>query len=76
MDVSKQGSVDNGCAILADIMNDPSAGEKAKDIILNAKKDNLWADFDGDFRSGKYYITVAGARSVNVDIAIYPPGSM
>ena len=44
IDVEVPGAVDNGCAILANIMDDPSAGEKAKTIILNAKKDDIWAN--------------------------------
>jgi hypothetical protein len=75
IDVEIPGAVDNGCAILADIMKDPSAGEKAKAIILNAKKDDIWADFSGEFRSGKYLIGVAGSRSPRLVIEIFPLGN-
>ena len=75
IDVREPGAVDNGCAILADIMDDPSAGEKAKAIILNAKKDDIWADFSGGFESGKYHVSVAGSRSPRLTITIWPLGS-
>ncbi|NLX02571.1 MAG: copper amine oxidase N-terminal domain-containing protein [Syntrophomonadaceae bacterium] len=72
IDVEVPGAVDNGCAILANIMDDPSAGEKAKTIILNAKKDNLRAELHGEFNSGKYEISVGGIKSPYVYIKIWP----
>jgi hypothetical protein len=56
-------------------MKDPSAGEKAKTIILNAKKDDIWANFSGGFESGKHHISVAGAKSPKLTISIGPISS-
>jgi len=75
IDVRESGAIDNGCAILANIMDDPSAGEKAKTAIINARKDNLRAEFCEDFYSGKYEISVGGGRTYYVHIEIYPLGS-
>ncbi len=72
IDVRVPGAVDNGCDILADILKDPSAGEKAKAIITNAKKDDIWANFSGGFESGKHHVSVAGPKSPGVSIAISP----
>ena len=72
IDTAVPGSIDNGCAILADIMDDPSAGEKAKAIILEAKKDDLWANFSAGFESGKHHISVAGPKSPMAYITIRP----
>ena len=72
IDYEIPGSVDNGCAILADIVKDPAAGEKAKVIILDAKKDDIWANFSGGFDSGMYHISVAGSKSPNLDISVWP----
>ncbi len=75
IDVREPGAVDNGCAILANIMDDPSAGEKAKTAILTARKDNLRAEFLEEFNSGKYEISVGGTRTYYVHITIWPLGS-
>jgi hypothetical protein len=72
IDTAISGAIDNGCAILADIMDDPSAGEKAKAIILEAKKDDLWANFSAGFESGKHHISVAGPKSPMAYITIRP----
>jgi len=71
IDTAVPGSIDNGCAILADIMDDPSAGEKAKAIILEAKKDNPRANFSAGFESGKHHISVAGPKSPMAYIKIW-----
>jgi hypothetical protein len=75
IDVREPGAIDNGCAILANIMDDPSAGEKAKAIIFNAKKDNPRAKLHGEFNSGKYENSVGGIKSPFVYITIWPLGS-
>jgi len=72
IDVEVPGAVDNGCAILADILKDPTAGEKAKAIITNAKKDDIWATFADEFKSGKYDVWVVGAKGPFVAIEIPP----
>ena len=74
VDIREPGALDNGCAILADILKDPAAGEKAKNIILKAKKDDIWASFSGGFESGKYHISIGGGRSPNLSISIDPFG--
>ena len=56
-------------------MDDPSAGEKAKSIILNAKKDNPRAKLLEEFNSGKYEISVGGTKSPFVYITVWPLGS-
>jgi len=71
IDTAVPGAIDNGCAILADIMDDPSAGEKAKAIILEAKKDNPRANFSAGFESGKHHISVAGPKSPMAYIKIW-----
>ena len=76
IDYEISGSVDNGCAILADIVKDPAAGEKAKAIILDAKKDDIWANFSKGFESGKYHISVGGGKSPLLSIYIDPPSSI
>ena len=72
IDVRESGAVDNGCAILANIMDDPLVGEKVKTAILNARKDNLRAEFCDEFNSGKYEVSVGGTRSYYVCITIWP----
>ena len=62
IDTAVPGAIDNGCAILANIMDDPSAGEKAKAIILEAKKDNPRANFQLALKV-VHHISVAGPKS-------------
>ena len=75
VDIREPGALDNGCAILADILKDPAAGEKAKNIILKAKKDDIWADFSGRFESGNHTVSAAGGKSPHLTISIWPLGS-
>ena len=68
------GQIDNACAILSNILDDPTAGERAKAIITQYKGKDTYSNFGEGFDSGQHHVSVASDGSRFIAITINPVG--